>query len=903
MTGSPCSGRWSALRPGRPRRERGCVRDARHRELGLTDSEYERIVELLGREPNDVELAMFSLLWSEHCAYKHSRKLLRRLPTEGERVVMGPGENAGAVDVGNGHAVAFKVESHNHPSAVEPFQGAATGVGGILRDVFAIGARPIAVLDSLRFGELASERSRYLFEGAVAGSATTATRSGCRRSAARSTSSRPTSTTAWSTRCASGSRRTEEMVRSAAAGPGNSVVLMGASTGRDGIGGASVLASAELDEGDEAKRPSVQIGDPFEESKLLECCLELLERGLLVSLQDLGAAGLTSSAGEMASRGGVGIDIDVAAGAAARGRHGALRDHGLRVPGADARGGRAGAARRGAWRPASAGRPARPRSAGHRQRPAPGPRDGVEVVGEMPVAALVDDCPLYDLEPGEPEGWIYGNGGDAGAEGARRRGRCCWRCSARPTSPRSAGRSSSTTRWSARAPCGGPRQADAAVLLLPESGNAIAVAIDGNGRRVACDPYAGTVEAVLECAQNLACVGAEPLGLTNCLNFGNPEKPSVAWQLDRAVSGLADACLALGVPVVGGNVSLYNETETARSTRPRWSAWSASCPTRRRSPGIAFAARATRSAWSARSPRPRRLGAGQAARRARAGPAAARRRRRRRGLRDRPRRGPRRQRSPPPTTSATAASPARSPSWRSPAGSAAEVDLEPLRERGCSPEEALFGEGPGGFLVSGDRAALEELGATLLGEVGGDGDRDRRRRPQPRGRPRRRRARLALAAGAGRARRRLRRARRRPRRGRRRRRRRAPRESEAGSPTIATRIAVPSTAPTWRKAALTALAVAKRSSATSRTAAEPRVGKARPMPMPVRTAPGSQRPSQSGSAPAERRTITPAAKTSVPGTITARWPKRSARRPAGPATIVVSAGPGSVASAGAGGRV
>src|SRR5688572_8905072 len=253
---------------------------------------------------------MFSLLWSEHCAYKHSRKLLRRLPTEGPRVVMGPGENAGAVDVGGGHSVAFKVESHNHPSAVEPFQGAATGVGGILRDVFALGARPIAILDSLRFGELDSARSRFLFDHVVAGIGHYGNSIGVPTIGGEVYFEDPYEQNCLVNAMCVGLARTERMVRAAAAGVGNVIVLMGASTGRDGIGGASVLASAELEEGDE-KRPTVQIGDPFEEKKVMECCLELLDRDLLVSLQDLGAAGLTSSAGEMASAGSVGIDIDV----------------------------------------------------------------------------------------------------------------------------------------------------------------------------------------------------------------------------------------------------------------------------------------------------------------------------------------------------------------------------------------------------------------------------------------------------------------------------------------------------------------------------------------------------------------------------------------------------------------
>ncbi len=533
------------------------VSESRHRELGLTDFEYGRITVLLGRDPNEVELAMFSLLWSEHCAYKHSRKLLRRLPTEGERVVMGPGENAGAVDVGNGHAVAFKVESHNHPSAVEPFQGAATGVGGILRDVFAIGARPIAVLDSLRFGELSSERSRYLFEGAVAGIGHYGNSIGVPTVGGEVYFEPPYEHNCLVNAMCVGLARTDEMIRSAAAGPGNLLVIMGASTGRDGIGGASVLASAELEAGDDSKRPSVQIGDPFEESKLLECCLELLERGLLVSLQDLGAAGLTSSAGEMASKGGVGIDIDVARVPL---READLEPFEVMISESQERmlavvePGRLEevVATCDRWQTGSAA--IGEITNGDRLRVLD---DGVEV-GNVPVAALVDECPLYDLEPEEPAGWMYGNEGSL-SEDDPSAILCALLGAPNIASKRWAFEQYDSVVGSRTARR--PEAADAAVLMLPESDRAIAVAIDGNGRRVACDPYAGTVEAVLECAQNLACVGAEPLGLTNCLNFGNPEKPSVAWQLDRAVIGLADACLALRVPVVGGNVSLYNETE------------------------------------------------------------------------------------------------------------------------------------------------------------------------------------------------------------------------------------------------------------------------------------------------------------------------------------------------------
>ncbi|UJA18843.1 phosphoribosylformylglycinamidine synthase subunit PurL [Thermoleophilia bacterium SCSIO 60948] len=535
-----------------------------HRELGLTDSEYAEIQRLMGRDPNEVELAMFSLLWSEHCAYKHSKKVLSRLPTEGPRIVMGPGENAGAVDIGGGYSIAFKVESHNHPSAVEPFQGAATGVGGILRDVFALGARPIAILDSLRFGELSSPRSRYLFERVVAGIGHYGNSIGVATVGGEVAFEAPYEQNCLVNAMCAGIAPTEALMRSAATGVGNAIVLFGASTGRDGIGGASVLASAELEEGSE-KRPTVQIGDPFEEKKVLECCLELLERDLIVSLQDLGAAGLTSSASEMAAKGEVGMAIDVANVPL---READMEPFEIMVSESQERMLAVCDPDRidevlavcEKWETGSA-------VIGEviSERVMRILREG-EVVGEMPVTALVDECPVYDLAPAEPEGWLY-----AGREGtAPRRGAVG--DAADPNSELLALLAAPTIaskRWAfeqydqivGSRTIRRPEGADAAVLLVPESGVAIAMSIDGNGRRVACDPYAGTVEAVLECAQNLACVGAEPLGLTNCLNFGNPEKPPVAWQLDQSTQAMADACEALGVPVVGGNVSLYNETD------------------------------------------------------------------------------------------------------------------------------------------------------------------------------------------------------------------------------------------------------------------------------------------------------------------------------------------------------
>ncbi len=604
--------------------------------LGLTKAEYELICEKQGgaggRAPNRLELAMYSLLWSEHCAYKHSKKLLRTLPTEGPKVVMGPGENAGAVDVGDGLVCAFKVESHNHPSAVEPFQGAATGVGGILRDIFAIGARPIAVLDSLRFGEPLpagppsrgaggsppvpggeGSRARYLLDRAVAGIGHYGNSIGVPTVGGEVYFEGPYEQNCLVNAMALGIAEREQLVTSAAVGIGNTVVLFGASTGRDGIGGASVLASAELGEDDD-RRPTVQVGDPFEEKKLMECSLELLQRGLLLSLQDLGAAGLTSSASEMASKGEVGIDIDVANVPL---REGDMEPFEIMVSESQERmlcvvepdnvgavlelcekwevGGAAigTVTDTGRMRVFQAG----------------------ELVGEMPVRALVDDCPLYDLEPVKPTRTPY----PAPKAMLSQDGTPQEILSALLSSPNIASRRPLFEQYDAvvqSRTVRRPEQADAAVLAIrpltltgtggeagtpafspselnppwrgagrrvprseppiaggPHDGGqeggpvpAIAVSIDCNGRRVAADPYTGTVGAVLECASNLACVGAEPLGTTNNLNFGNPEKGHIAWQLTEAVRGLGDACRALEAPIVGGNVSLYNESPPTRAS-------------------------------------------------------------------------------------------------------------------------------------------------------------------------------------------------------------------------------------------------------------------------------------------------------------------------------------------------
>jgi phosphoribosylformylglycinamidine synthase len=711
--------------------------EARHRELGLTDAEYDRIVELMGSAPNEVELAVFSLMWSEHCGYKHSKRLLGQLPTEGPRVVMGPGENAGAVDVGGGLACAFKVESHNHPSAVEPFQGAATGVGGILRDVFAVGARPIAILDSLRFGEPGtSARSRYLLERAVAGIGHYGNSIGV-----ATVGGEIYFESAYEQNClvnamCVGLIPTERLIRSAAAGVGNVVVLFGARTGRDGIGGASVLASAELGEADADKRPTVQIGDPFEEKKLLECSLELLDRELLVALQDLGAAGLTSSSSEMAAKGGLGIDLDVA--------RVPLREEGLEpfeimisesqermlcvVEPARVDDVLAVCAR---WDVLAT--PIGEVTDTGRLRVFV----GAEMAGDMPVSALVDECPLYDLEPAPPTEPLYpAPPAVLPAGGAPREVLLGLLASANLASRKWAFEQydwlvgSRTVRR--------PEQADAAVLVLrdpfsddPGGPGALAVAIDGNGRRVACDPYRGAVEAVLECAANLACVGAEPLGLTNCLNFGNPEKPHIAWQLTQAVAGLADACRALEVPVVGGNVSLYNEGGGGPIFPTPVVGMVGELPDAAKAGGLGFAAAGDTVALVRATSWAPSLAGSELAK-----------------LRGTAPEGP----LPAAELDAVAAVQAvvrdavRSGALASAhdvadgglavalaeaalaGGIGAELDLEALAGAGAGagagaePEALLFGEGPGAFVVSGTREAILALGdaAVVLGVTGGD---------------------------------------------------------------------------------------------------------------------------------------------------------------------------------------
>jgi phosphoribosylformylglycinamidine synthase II len=519
-----------------------------HRALGLTDGELDRICELLEREPNHFELAVFSLLWSEHCAYKHSARLLRRFPTDSPRVLQGPGENAGVVDLGEGEAVAFKVESHNHPSAVEPFQGAATGVGGILRDIIAMGARPVALLDGLRFGE-----PDHSFERAVAGIANYGNSVGVPTVGGDTVFDPAYAGNCLVNAMCVGLLPTERVLKAQACGTGNVVFLYGATTGRDGIGGASVLASQELGEEDADKRPSVQIGDPFTGKKLIESSLELVERGLVESLQDCGAAGLASSLAEMA-RGDGGIDLQL--------DRVPLREEEMEP-----------------WEIMISESQERM----------------VAVVRPEQLAAVEEVCRRWELDhaaigevtdTGELRAYFDGDlvgaiqatylTDEAPRYEVSRRPRPAAEPSAAPPGPPTeralldllASPNIRSRAWIYRRydHLVGSRTVrrpglDAAVLRLRPSFRGLAVSLDGSGRIARLDPHTGGALAVLEAARNVACAGGEPLAITDCLNFGNPEKPEIAWELAEAIEGMAAACEALELPVVSGNVSLYNETD------------------------------------------------------------------------------------------------------------------------------------------------------------------------------------------------------------------------------------------------------------------------------------------------------------------------------------------------------
>jgi len=519
---------------------------ALHRALGLTDEEFERIRVLLERDPNDFELAVFSLLWSEHCGYKHSALLLKRLPSRGARVLQGPGENAGVLDLGDGLAVAFKVESHNHPSAVEPFQGAATGVGGILRDIVAMGARPVALLDGLRFAE-----PDWHFSRAVGGIGHYGNCVGVPTVGGEAVFDEAYRDNCLVNAMCVGLLPVERLMRAKATVAGHLVVLYGATTGRDGIGGASVLASQELDEGSAEKRPSVQVGDPFTGKKLIEASMELVSSGLVESLQDCGAAGIASSLSEMAADLGIDVHLDrvplreeamepwevmisesqermiaivrpqmleavegvLDRWELAHAEVGEVTDTGLL---------------RALW--------------------------GDEVVGEIPARLLTDECPRYEVAqtrrpaPAQQELVDLPAAVDTLLELVG--------------SPALRSREFVFRRYDQLVGSRTVRRPglDAAVIRLRPSMRGLALSLDGQGRIGRLDPFTGGALATIEAARNVACVGGEPLGLTDCLNFGNPEKPEIGWELAQAIDGIAAACEALGIPVVSGNVSLYNET-------------------------------------------------------------------------------------------------------------------------------------------------------------------------------------------------------------------------------------------------------------------------------------------------------------------------------------------------------
>jgi len=528
---------------------------------GLKRDEYDRIVKALGREPSITELGIFSVMWSEHCSYKSSRIHLKKLPTKGPRVLQGPGENAGAVDIGSGLAAVFKIESHNHPSFIEPYQGAATGVGGIIRDIFTMGARPIALLNSLRFGPLegpTGARTRRILEGVVAGIGGYGNSIGIATVGGEIAFEDSYAGNPLVNVMCLGIVDANALVKGKASGVGNPVYYVGAKTGRDGIHGAT-MASAEFDERSAEKRPAVQVGDPFMEKLLLEACLELMATDALIGVQDMGAAGLTCSTCEMGARGGAGIEIDV--------KHVPQRETGMspyEIMLSESQERMLLVVKHGRESEVEAIFDKWDLHASHigfvTDDGLMRVKDGGTVVAEIPNTALVDDAPVYNRPTARPAYLDTVNTLDLSA--------------LRPAPPADALRAvlSSPTiaskRWVYRQYDNMVRTntlvlagMGAGVVRIKGTPRALAMSTDGNGRHCYLDPRKGAMLAVAEAARNVACAGARPIGATNCLNFGNPEKPEIMWQFVEAVEGIAEACRALDVPITGGNVSLYNETD------------------------------------------------------------------------------------------------------------------------------------------------------------------------------------------------------------------------------------------------------------------------------------------------------------------------------------------------------
>lgn len=528
-----------------------------YKQMGVSDSEYELICGFLGRKPNYTEIGVFSVMWSEHCAYKNSKPLLRRFPTSGPRVLMGPGEGAGIVDIGDNQAVVFKIESHNHPSAVEPYQGAATGVGGIIRDIFSMGSRPIALLNSLRFGKLESDRVKYLFEHVVSGIAGYGNCIGIPTVGGEVVFDESYEGNPLVNAMCVGLIDHDKIQRGVAKGVGNPVFYVGPPTGRDGIHGAT-FASEELTEESEAKRTAVQVGDPFMEKLVMEACLELIDTGIVLGIQDMGAAGLTCSSAEMASKAGNGLELY-------------LDQVPQREEGMTAYEMMLSESQERMLFVVEPKDEAQAREIFERwgvicAKVGKVTDDGRlklfhhgELVGDMPVTALVDECPIYD-KPSEVPAYYEQNAtvDTTRYEEVRDLGAALEQVLASPSVASKAwvyNQYDYMVRTSTAVRPG----SDAAVVTVHGTRKALAMTTDCNGRFVFLDPEVGGRIAVSEAARNIVCSGAEPLAITDNLNFGSPEKPDIFWQMERAVDGMAEACRVLDTPVIGGNVSLYNE--------------------------------------------------------------------------------------------------------------------------------------------------------------------------------------------------------------------------------------------------------------------------------------------------------------------------------------------------------
>jgi len=528
-----------------------------YKEMGLTDEEFALVERLLGRLPNYTETGIFSVMWSEHCSYKNSKPLLRKFPTEGKGVLQGPGEGAGIVDIGDEQAVVFKIESHNHPSAIEPYQGAATGVGGIIRDVFSMGARPIALLNSLRFGELESSRVKYLFKEVVAGIAGYGNCIGIPTVGGEIQFDPSYEGNPLVNAMCVGLINHKDIKKGQAHGVGNTVMYVGAKTGRDGIHGAT-FASEELSEESEEKRPAVQVGDPFMEKLLMEACLELIQSDALVGIQDMGAAGLTSSSAEMASKAGMGIEMNLDL---VPQRENAMTPYEMMLSESQER----------MLIVIQKGREQEIIDLFHRYG-----LDAVaigkvtndemlrlfhkgEVVTEIPVHALVKEAPVYQKPSSIPDYYLEYQQMEVVTPKVDNFEETLIDILSQPTV--------ASKEWvyeqydyMVRTNTVVSPGSDAAVLRIRGTNKALAMTTDCNARYIYLDPEVGGKIAVAEAARNIVCSGARPLAITDCLNFGNPEKPEIFWQMEKAVEGMSEACKVFSTPVIGGNVSLYNET-------------------------------------------------------------------------------------------------------------------------------------------------------------------------------------------------------------------------------------------------------------------------------------------------------------------------------------------------------